>query len=316
MSSKRDKSSKEGKKDKSVAEEPELVLFQIPTYKPKTFKTKAELKDFKNDKLMDIRLFSNEMNFYQQGKKKVKRNINYNAIEEIAKVDGSPELVQLIAKSKGKNKCYQFLVADDVNRKQLCEILESKRSQSSRHSFETTGQSSTDLSEVSKDLEKADINYVGSPIKNMGFSTSNFSKNKNSRANYNYHPSSKDSREEDNISWPTKSRSTIRTDDAFERRKPFDWDYDDGNADFDTIQDQLTQNYRRGYPSSRHQYAKSRITYEPDYLYDEYEEQTSSYGYNDIDSEETVVARPTKPRSLTFYTPFLRVAPDRAPFYS
>ncbi|KAM7541144.1 hypothetical protein Aperf_G00000036866 [Anoplocephala perfoliata] len=307
MPTMRDKSSKEREKDKSDTEEPKLVLFKTPTYKPKAFKKKTELKDLKEFTPMDIRLYSNEMKFYPEGKKKVKKSVKYSTIEEVTKFDGSPELVQVIAKSKGKNKYHRFLVADEVNRRKLYEILEGKES----HSSERKSRSPVDSSGASEDNANADTDGGGPSIRDMGFSTSNRPKKKSYMA-ANYHqPTREHSREEDSSLHTRPAIRSARVDSS-----KFSLNYDDENDDFNSIEDQLTHNYHRDYPSSRHQYAKSRLTYEPDYSYDDYDEETSSYGYDYTESEETLVTRPTKPRSLTFYTPFLRVPPSKTQFYS
>ncbi|VDM30675.1 unnamed protein product [Hydatigera taeniaeformis] len=314
----KEKKKKDNKKGKS-AEEPEICLFQIPTFKPKAFKSKDELDDLKNGKPMDIKLFKDGVHFYAQGKKKVKHEIPYNELQDIEFVDGSPELVRLIVNSKGKTTCYQVIVADDVNREKMCEFLREKKGK--EHHVSSMGKTEQTVEEPSQSEHKPP------PPKNMGFAASDFSKNMSSEMSYNdntnvhYDPPNK--YKSMGLKSGFKSSNMSRNSEAaFDRRSrstAFNVDYRQEEDDFNSIADQFAQSVHQGYaPSRRYEtssYARSRISYEPDYVDDDYDEQTSGYVYDDSeDSDETIVVRPVKPRSLTFYTPFLKVPRNRGPY--
>ncbi|VDK34737.1 unnamed protein product [Taenia asiatica] len=315
----KEKKKKDSKKGKSAEEEPEICLFQIPTFKPKAFKSKDELDDLKSGKPMDIKLFKDGVYFYAQGKKKLKHTIPYDELRDIDFVEGSPELVRLIVKSQGKNTCYQIIVADDVNRDKLCGFLQKKKGKDRQTS--PTEQTEKSLEDLSQSEHKSP------PPKSGGFAASEFSKNMSSEMSYNdnnahFDPSNR--YRSAGIKSGLKSSNMGRYSEAgLDRRSrstAFNVNYRQDEDDMSSITDQLTQGAYHGYgPSRRYEsssYARSRISYEPDYVDDDYDGQTSGYGYDDSEySDETIVVRPVKPRSLTFYTPFLKVPRNRGPYY-
>ncbi|KAL5112774.1 hypothetical protein TcWFU_008649 [Taenia crassiceps] len=318
-SAQKEKKNKGNKKGKSADEEPEICLFQTPTFKPKAFKSKDELDDLKNGKPMDIKLFKDGVHFYAQGKKKVKYTIPYDELQDIEFVEGSPELVRLIVNSKGKNTCYQVIVADDVNREKLCGFLQEEKGK--RRQTSPTEQTEKSVEDLSQSDHKPPA------PKNGGFASSEFSKNTPSEMSYNgnnmhYDPSNR--YRSAGLKSGLKSINMGRSSEAaFDRRSRstvFNVDYRQEEDCMSSIADQLAQSAHRDYiPSRRYEsssYARSRISYEPDYVDADYDGETSGYGYDDSEySDETVVVRPAKPRSLTFYTPFLKVPRNRGPYY-
>lgn len=316
----KEKKKKGNKKGTSTDEEPELCLFQIPTFKPKAFKSKDELGDLKNDKPTDIKLFKDGVHFYAQGKKKVKHVIPYDELQDIELVEGSPEMVRLIVNSKGKNTCYQVVVADVVNRDKLCGFLQEKKGKEKQASpTERTEKSVEDPSQSE---------HKRTPPKDGGFAASDYSKNMSSEMSYNdntkmHHGPSNGYRSTGSKPGLKSCSMGGNSEAAFDRRSrstAFNVGYRQGEDDMNSFADQLTRSAHRGYvPSRRYEsssYSRSRISYEPDYVDDDYDGQTSGYGYDDSEySDETVVVRPIKPRSLTFYTPFLKVPRNRGPYY-
>ncbi|CDS41041.1 expressed conserved protein [Echinococcus multilocularis] len=316
----KEKGTKDSKRGDSAKEEPEICLFQIPAFKPKAFKSKDELDDIKKDKPMDIKLFKDGVHFYPQGKKKVKHSIPYDKLQDVEFVEGSPELVRLIVNSKGKNTCYQVMVTDNVNRERLCGFLREKRGK--EHQSPSTEQSEQTAEEPSQ------FEHKPSSPKNGSFAASDFSKNMSSEMSYNgnsnVHDDPSNKYKSAGLKSGLKSSNLSRNSEAaFDRRSrstAFNVDYYQGEDNLNSITDQLPQSIHQGYASSRRPessyYARSRISREPKYANDDYDEQTSGYGYDDsADSDETIVVRPVKPRSLTFYTPFLKVPRNREPYY-
>nr|CDS32108.1 expressed conserved protein [Hymenolepis microstoma] len=335
MSSKRGKS-----KSRKVSEEPEICLFKVPISKPKAYKKKAELKDFKSDKPMDIKVFNNGIQFFPVGKKKPKRTIEYTMLNGVQKVDDSPELLRLMTKSKDKKVCYQITVTDEVNRNKLYEYLEEKTSRGKRRDTEPAKESplasktlpeETDdkhenIKNVKSEVEETHKSYEEPLIKNSGLTPSEYSRNPTSGMNYNHVSYA----EPDYGDQYPKQRSIIRhggmngrnSEAAFDRKSRstmFNVEYADD--DLNSINDRQTRGMRGGYPSwgpASSYHSRSRISEEHDYIDDDYQDEYST-DYDDDYSEysrETVVVRPTKPRSLTFYTPFLKIPQSRVPFYS
>lgn len=314
-SSKKDKEKKSSKRDKISEEEPEICLFRIPTFKPKAFTSKDELTDLKNDKAMDLKLFDTGMNFYDQGKKKVKRSILYDDIHSFELVEGSPELVRFITKSKGKKVCYQIIVADGVNRQKLYDFLKEKKGIADR-----TPPSTKPVVE-----EPAEPQYKPPPAKNTGFGGSEFSKNDSSERSSNYNNYEPPNKYRSATFKPSRRGSHLghTSESAFDRRSrstALNAEYYQDDDDFNSVNDQIAQSTQQEYAPSRwpesSYYARSRISYDTEYVDDDYDGQTSGYGYDDSDySDETIVVRPVKPRSLTFYTPFVKVQQSRGAHY-
>ncbi|VDN97089.1 unnamed protein product [Rodentolepis nana] len=331
MSSKRSKS-----KSKKDSEEPEICLFKIPISKPKAYKKKAELKDFKSDKDMDIKVFNNGIQFFPLGKKKPKTTIEYAMLDDIRKVDGSPELLRLMTKTKDKKICYQITVTDEVNRNKFYEYLDDKKSRAKSRDTETAKESplpSTTVPEDTEDKNEKTLvtevthkTYEDPPIKSPALTPSEYSRNPNSGKNYDYGPYI----QSDYGNQYPKQGSIIRqggmngrnSEAAFDRkRRSTMFNVEHADDDLNSFNDRQPRAMRGGYPpwgppSSYH--SRSRISEEPDYIDDDYQDNYSTdydYDYSE-DSRETVVVRPTKPRSLTFYTPFLKIPQSRVPFYS
>ncbi|KAM3174796.1 hypothetical protein ACTXT7_009795 [Hymenolepis weldensis] len=331
MSSKRGKS-----KSRKDSEEPEICLFQVPTFKPKTYKVKTELKDFKSNKVMDIKVFNNGIQFLPAGKKRPKKIIEYAILDDITKVDGSPELIRFMTKSKGKKICYQITVTDEVNRNKLLEYLEDKTIRSKKHktqpateskvTTEATTEKTDNRPKRKSEAGKTHSTYEDAPIKNSSLAPSESSRNQIFDMNYNYGPPTEDSNGNQN----PKQGSTIRhggmtgreSEVPFNRKSRsnmFNVGYADD--DFSSVNDQQIRGMRSEYPPRHPEsfyYSRSRISEEAEYVDDDYQDESSSgyeYDYSEY-SEETVVVRPVKPRSLTFYTPFLKVPQPRVPFYS
>lgn len=331
MSSKRGKS-----KSRKDGEEPEICLFQVPTFKPKTYKVKTELKDFKSDKVMDIKVFNDGIQFFPAGKKRPKKIIEYTILDDVPQVDGSPELIRFMTKSKGKKICYQITVADEVNRNKLLGYLEDKTIRSKKHKTLPTVESTVTAETATEETDggpkrksvagKTRSIYGDTPTKNSSLAPSEFSRNQTFDMNYNYGPHTEDSYGNQYPKLKSNIRHggmTGRESEAPFSRKSRSTMFNEGYADDDvtSFKDQQIRGMRSGYPPKHPEsfyYSRSRISEEPEYVDDDYQDESSSgyeYDYSDY-SEETVVVRPVKPRSLTFYTPFLKVPQPRVPFYS
>ncbi|VDD78643.1 unnamed protein product [Mesocestoides corti] len=326
-SEKKTKKEKHKNSKKNVEEEPEIYLSQIPTSKPKSFTSADELNNLKSDKTMDVKVFKNDIRFYSPNKKKAKRTIAYKDLKDVELDETSPEVVRLIVNAKGKNKCYQLTVSDDGDRRKLCAFLRK------HEEHKPQAASPANQSGIKASPESSHRQYVP---RNTAFASSDISKDRQSNAgscsntSVHYEPSDKSS--------STKMRHGLTYAElggngglGFDRRSRstgFDADYDQDGNDFDSNTDQLTRGYRHGYAPSRQFYdsgrpassfhGRSRFSYEeePQYVDDDYESQTSGYGDYESDfSDETIIARPVKPRSLTFYTPFLKVPQNDRPYY-
>ncbi len=343
------------KDKKGGEEEPEFCLFQVPTYKPKAYKDDSDLKKLKAGKPMDVKFFKDGIKLYQPGKKKPKRAISYSQLAEMTRDEHAPELVRLTENAKGKKFCHQLVITDDENRQKVqrylgaTETLDRPRSVSVSLPRPASKGSISSASSDRSSRRPPTVQNMGAAYtpnhtaRNTGFASSDFSKSapsavsSNHKSNVHYEPSNRPK--------PTHFRAGIRNADVearsehgYDRRSRsigFGQDYYPEGNDFDSNSDQLTRSDRRseykdyaqsggfygsGRPGSSY-YGQSRITYDDGYddeddEDDEYGSETSGYGdYESGYSDQTVVARPVKPRSLTFYSPFLKVPRNTAPYY-
>lgn len=299
----------------TIVEEPEIVIFDVPTCKPKTFKAKSELRALKNDKPMDLKIYKDRIDFCPVDKRKVKRTIDYAVLQDVQKADGSPELMQLITKTKCKKVCYQIKVDDEANRNKLWEFLETRtvRGKKSKSKKEDAPEAESNADDVlPRETETKSNKTKSSKNQNQ---VDNIDQPLPTDANYNY---------EGYEEQYSHQKPIIRNGGMGKSRSTgFNLDYvDDDDDDYPIVHEHPGRAVRRGYlpryPESSY-YSRSRISVEPEYVDDDYVDDDSN-GYDDYDdseySEETVVVRPMKPRSLTFYTPFLKVPQSKLPYYS